>query len=50
MTILARFSDRGELRSAVLRRDHEVFEGEAPFEVIAHADQRPLECDFCMAP
>jgi hypothetical protein len=30
--------DRGEIRSAVLRRDREVFEGEKPFEVIAHAD------------
>ena len=30
--------DRGEIRSAVLRRDREVFKGEKPFEVIAHAD------------
>ena len=34
----ARFSDREEVRSAVLRRDREVFEGEEQFEVIAHAD------------
>ena len=44
------FFDRGEVRSAGLRRGREVFEGEEPFEVIAHAHQGPLQGDFCLAP
>jgi hypothetical protein len=39
----ARFFDRGEVRSGVLRRDREVFEGEEPFQVIAYANQGPLQ-------
>jgi hypothetical protein len=34
----ARFFGPGKARTAVLRRDREVFEHEEPFEVIAHAD------------
>jgi hypothetical protein len=39
----ARFSGPGKVRAAGLRRDREVFEGEEPFEIIAHADQGPLQ-------
>jgi len=38
-----RVFERREVRGAVLRRGREVFEGEKPFEVIAHADQGPLQ-------
>ena len=45
MTTPVRFSGPGKVRAAGLRRDREVFEGEEPFEVIAHAavaeDQAP---------
>jgi hypothetical protein len=43
MTTPVRFSGPGKVRAAGLRRDREVFEGEEPFEIIAHADQGPLQ-------
>ena len=43
------FADTGPVfqpaggRTAGLRRGREVFEGEEPFQIIAHADQGPLQ-------
>ena len=45
LTTPARFLDRGEVRSAVLRRSREVFEDEEPFEVMTHR-QVAVACRF----